>query len=188
MPPNPWRGIRTSRGQAPGNQGPGFRFYAFPLFFLNFNLHRFLSKKYRKKCENQGFGPPKPLPKPFQNPSKNDVPENMQFFIDFCSNFDACCKSQHQKNVRPRSVLLMFRTIQCFAFGMHFFIDFCSNFDACCKSQHQKNMRPRSVLLGFHTFQCFAFGMHFRSKKPTKNPSKTRSEPIQNRCRKRVVF
>ena len=37
------------------------------------------------------------------------------------------------------------------------------------------------TLLTFHTIQLFAFGLHFESKKPTKNPSKTRSEPIQNR-------
>ena len=30
--------------------------------------------------------------------------------------------------------------------------------------------------------------MNFRSKKPTKNPSKTRPEPLQNRCWKCVVF
>ena len=105
------------------------------------------SKNHRKKCGNQGFWPPKPLPKPSPNPLKIDVPKNMQFFIDFGSNFDACCKSQHQKNVRPRSVLLT-----------------------------------------FHTIHCIAFCVHFRSKKPTENPSKTTSEPFQNRCRKRVVF
>ena len=76
------------------------------------------SKKHRKKCENRGFGPPKPLPKPSQNPIKIEVPKNMQFFIDFGSNFDACCKSQHQKNVRPRSVLLAFHTFPQIAFGM----------------------------------------------------------------------
>ena len=32
-----------------------------------------ISKKHRKKCENQGFGPPKTLPKPSRNPFKIDV-------------------------------------------------------------------------------------------------------------------
>ena len=86
-------------------------------------------------------------PKPVQSPSKIDVPKNMQFLIDFCLFFVACCRSQHQKNVRPRS-----------------------------------------VLLASHAIQCFAFCMHFWSKKHTKNPSKTRAEPSENRCQKRVVF
>ena len=42
------------------------------------------SKKHRKKCENQGFWPPKPFPKRGQNPYKIDVPKNMRFFTDFC--------------------------------------------------------------------------------------------------------
>ena len=78
------------------------------------------SKKYRKKYENRRFWPPKPIPKPFQNPFKIEVPKNLQFFIDFGSNFDACCKSQHQKNMRPRSALLIFHTIQLFAFRIRF--------------------------------------------------------------------
>ena len=119
----------------------------FRFFGLRKNCWKNASKKHRKKCENQGSWPPKTVSKPSQNPSKIDVPKNMQFFIDFCSNFDACCKSQHQKNVRPRS-----------------------------------------VLLAFHTIRLFACGMHFWSKKPTKNPPKTRSEAFRNRCRKRVVF
>ena len=105
------------------------------------------SKKHRKKRENRGFWPPKPLPKPFQNPIKTEVPKNMRFFIEFCSNFDACCKSRTSKF-----------------------------------------MRPASVLLVFHTIRLIAFGMHFWSKKPTENPSKTGSEPFQNRCQKHVVF
>ena len=48
-------------------------------------------------------------------------------------------------------------------------------------------MRPRNVLLAFHKNQVFAFGMRFWSKKPTKNPSKTRPEPFKNppRCSQR---
>ena len=60
------------------------------------------------------------LPKIHPKCLQNRCPKNLRFFIDFCSNFDACCKSQHQKNVRPRSVLLAFHTIWCFAFGMPF--------------------------------------------------------------------
>ena len=62
--------------------------------------------------------------------------------------------------------------------NMRFFFNFCLVFVVCCKSQHQKNMRPRSVLLAFHTIQFIALSTHFRSKKPTKNLSKTKSEPF----------
>ena len=41
------------------------------------------SKKHRKKRENRGFWPSKPLPKPFQNPIKTEVPKNMQFLSAF---------------------------------------------------------------------------------------------------------
>ena len=147
MWPKRWPGVLPLRGRPPGEGPPACKGCNFQAFFLNFNFTWIFIEKKFKKCENRGFWPPKTLPKPSQNLSKNDVPENMQFFINFCSNFDACCKSQHQKNVRPRSVLLT-----------------------------------------FHTIQCIAFCVHFRSKKPTKNPSKTRSEPFKNRCQKRVVF
>ena len=72
--------------------------------------------------------------------------------------------------------------------NMRFFIDFCS-----------KNLLPQKCRhrfrIGFYqskwlsdVFLQIAVCKHFRSKKPTKNLSKTRSEPFQNRCRKRVVF
>ena len=76
------------------------RFFALPE-----RASKMTSKKHRKKTENRGFWSPKPLPQPFQNPLKIEVPKNRQFCFHFGSNFDACCKSQHQKNVRPRSVL-----------------------------------------------------------------------------------
>ena len=38
------------------------------------------------------------------------------------------------------------------------------------------------------SFRVFSFSMHFWSKKPTKNLSKTMSEPSQHRCWKYVVF
>ena len=72
--------------------------------------------------------------------------------------------------------------------NIRFFIDFCLIFVICCKRQHRKFIGPANVLLAFHTFQFFDFRIHFFSEKPTKNPSKMRSEPFQNRCRKRVVF
>ena len=67
-------------------------------------------------------------------------------------------------------------------------MDFCSIFAACCKSRTSNFMRPRNVLLAFHKNQVFAFGMRSWSKKPTKNPSKTKPEPFKNRCRKWIVF
>ena len=72
--------------------------------------------------------------------------------------------------------------------NMKIFTDFYMIFVACCKSQHQKNVRPRTVLLTFHTIRLIALSMHFWSEKPTKNPSKMTSEPLQNRYQKRVVF
>ena len=102
-----------------------------------------LRKNTGKNAKIEDFG----LPKPSQNPSKIDVPKNIQFFIDFGSIFVVCCKGRTSKFMRPRSVLLM-----------------------------------------LHTKRIFAFRMDFGSKKPTKNPSKTRSEPFKDQCQKRVIF
>ena len=41
------------------------------------------TKKHRKKCENRGFWPPETLPKPSRNPSKIDVPKDIQIFRAF---------------------------------------------------------------------------------------------------------
>ena len=95
--------------------GNFFRFLCLPKCLPNF-----ASKNHGKKCENRGFRPPKTLPKSFQNASEIEVPTNMRFFIDFESKFDACCKSQHQKNVRTRNVLSTFHTIRLIALSMHF--------------------------------------------------------------------
>ena len=119
-----------------------FRFFALPSCNLNF-----ASKKHRKKCENQWFWLPKPLPKRGQNPFKIDVPKNMGFFTNFCSIFAACCKSQHR-----------------FRIGFY------------------------STKWVSDVFLQVAFCMDLGSKKPTKNPWKTMSEPLQNRSQKRVVF
>ena len=59
-------------------------FCALGAFFCDFlPLRNALQKLLRKNCENRGFWPPKTLPKPSQNASKNDVPKN----IDFCEVF-----------------------------------------------------------------------------------------------------
>ena len=140
--------ILPPRHRPPSKKLPELSCWQCFLIFAPFDSRfNFASKKMRKKCENQGFWPPKTHLKPTQNPAKIDVPKNIRFFGDFCLIYGACCKSQHQKNVRPASVLL-----------------------AC------------------HIFHFTAFRIHFWSKKPTKNPSKTRSEPFQNRRQKHVVF
>ena len=90
------------------------------IFALPKRAAKTTSKKHRKKCENQGFWPPKTLPKSIQNASENDVPTNMGFFSDFGS------KKPLSRERRPlifagrAIVLLAFHTIQCFAFCMHF--------------------------------------------------------------------
>ena len=65
---------------------PQFAFEASTCDFLAFQksscfLLAFFS---RKTCENQGFGPPKTMPKPSQNAFKIDVPKNIDFFEVFC--------------------------------------------------------------------------------------------------------
>ena len=114
------RSLGTTADPAPRSGKMGlcgffFRFFALPSCNLNF-----ASKKHRKKCENQGFWLPKPLPKRSQNPFKIDVPKNIGFFTNFCSIFAACCKSRRSKFVRPANVLLIFHALQLFAFKMHF--------------------------------------------------------------------
>ena len=57
----------------------------------------------RKNCENQGFWPPKTIPKPFQNAFQIDVPKNMQFYIYFSSIFSFCWNFDFLKiSVSPR--------------------------------------------------------------------------------------
>ena len=131
------RSLGTTADPAPRSGKMGlcgffFRFFAVPSCDLNF-----ASKKHRKKCENQGFWLPKPLPKRGQNPFKIDVPKNMRFFTDFCSIFAACCKSQHR-----------------FRIGFY-------------------NTKWLSDV-----FLQVAFCMDLGSKKLTKNPWKTMSEPL----------
>ena len=72
--------------------------------------------------------------------------------------------------------------------NMRFFIDFCSKNALLQKCPHRFRIGFYSTFCLLGTFLQIAFCMHFRSKNPTKNPSKTRSEPFQNRCQKCVVF
>ena len=72
--------------------------------------------------------------------------------------------------------------------NMGFFTDFCSIFAACCKSQHRFRIGFCSTKWVSDVFLQVAFCMDLGSKKPTKNPWKTMSEPLQNRSQKRVVF
>ena len=118
------------------------RFFCLPKIFLFF-----ASVFSRKKCKNQGFWPPKTLPKSIQNAFKIDVSKNMQFFMEICSKNALLQQRRHR-------------------FRIGFSNTFC--------------------LSG--TFLRIAFRMHFGSKKPTKNQSKTTSEPFKNRCQKCVVF
>ena len=130
-------------------------FFVFTCFFSNFfrffglpkNPLKFKSKKWRKKCENPGFRPPKTVPKSFQNPSKIDVLKSMRFFIDFCLKNALLPKCRHQ-----------------FRIGFY------------------------STKWLSDVFLQVAFWMDLRSKKRSKNPSKTMPGRLKNRSRKRVVF
>ena len=106
-----------------------------------------ISKKIPKISIFQPFWPPKTLPKSTQNAFKIDVQKNMHFFIDFCSNLVACCKSQHQKNVRPRSVLLAFHTIQRFACCMHFWCKKSTKHLPITTSEPYKNQCKKRIVL-----------------------------------------
>ena len=71
---------------------------------------------------------------------------------------------------------------------MRFFIEFCSKNALLQQRQHRFRIGFSNRFCLSGTFLRIAFRTHFDSKKPTKNPSKTRSEPFKNRCQKRVVF
>ena len=121
------------------------RFFALPK-----RASKMTSKKHRKKCENQGFWPPKTLPKSFQNTSEIDVLKNMRFLRTFSTTSFKTTRLETLKiSIFPRE--------------NHYF-------------------------QGFRKNRFVAISMLSRSKKPIKNPSKTRSEPFKNRCRKRIVF
>ena len=135
-------GIQVQKSTFWGLLGFLDRFFAVPK-----RAWKTMSKKWRKKWENQGFWPPKTWSKSSQNTCKIDVPKNMQFFIDFGRILDESRKG--------RPLIFAGRAI---------------------------------ILLAFHSIRCFACCMPFGSQKPTKNPSKTTSEPFKNRCRKRIGF
>ena len=71
---------------------------------------------------------------------------------------------------------------------MRFFNDFGSKKLLLQKGRPLIFAGMASVLLAFHTIQRFAFCVRFGSEKPTKNLSKTKSEPFENRCQKRIEF
>ena len=71
--------------------------------------------------------------------------------------------------------------------NMRFFIEFCSK-NALLQRRHRFRIGFSNTFCLSGTFLRIAFRMHFGSKKPTKNQSKTTSEPFKNRCQKYVVF
>ena len=69
-----------------------------------------------------------------------------------------------------------------------FFVDFGANLLISQKCRCLLRPNRSGVLLTFNTNQPLAFCIRFGFEKPPKNPSKTRPEPFQNRCRKCIVF
>ena len=72
--------------------------------------------------------------------------------------------------------------------NMRFFIEFCSKNALLQQRRHRFRIGFSNTFCLSGTFLRIAFRMHFGSKKPTKNQSKTTSEPFKNRCQKCVVF
>ena len=72
--------------------------------------------------------------------------------------------------------------------NMRFFIEFCSKNALLQQRRHRFRIGFSNTFCLLGTFLRIAFRMHFDSKKPTKNQSKTTSEPFKNRCQKYVVF
>ena len=72
--------------------------------------------------------------------------------------------------------------------NMRFFIEFCSKNALLQQRRHRFRIGFSNTFCLLGTFLRIAFRMHFDSKKPTKNHSKTTSEPFKNRCQKYVVF
>ena len=67
-------------------------------------------------------------------------------------------------------------------------MDLCSKNASLHKRRHQFRIVFYSVFCLSDTFLGIAVQMHFRFEKPTKNPSKTRSDTSKNRCWKHFVF
>ena len=72
--------------------------------------------------------------------------------------------------------------------NIRFFIEFCSKNAFLQQRRHRFRIGFSNTFCLSGTFLRIAFRMHFGSKKPTKNQSKTTSEPFKNRCQKCVVF
>ena len=72
--------------------------------------------------------------------------------------------------------------------NMQFLSDFGSKKPLSQECRHRFRIGRANTKWLSDAFLQIAFGMPFGSEKPTKNPSKTRSEPFKNRCQKRVVF
>ena len=72
--------------------------------------------------------------------------------------------------------------------NMRFFIEFCSKNALLQQRRHRFRIGFSNTFCLSGTFLRIAFRMHFGSKKPTKNPSKTTSEPFKNRYQKCIVF
>ena len=92
-----------------------FAILALPNCILNF-----ASKKHRKKCENEGFWPPKTLPKWIQNAFKIDVPKNMRFCIDFSSKKLLPQERRHRFRIGFSNTFCLSDTFLQIAFGMPF--------------------------------------------------------------------
>ena len=71
---------------------------------------------------------------------------------------------------------------------MQFFMEICSKNALLQQRRHRFRIGFSNTFCLSGTFLRIAFRMHFGSKKPTKNPSKTTSEPFKNRCQKCIVF
>ena len=69
-----------------------------------------------------------------------------------------------------------------------FLLDFYTKDSVPQTCRHWFRIGFYSVLCLLDTFLQIAFCIHFGSKMRTKNPSKTRSEPSKNRCKKRIGF
>ena len=127
------------------------RFLSLPKIILFF-----ASIFFRKNRENHRFWLPKTLPKPTQNPCKIDVPKNMRFFIDFGTNFNACCKSRTSNFMPPASVLLIFHTSQRFAIGPYFWSKKPTKNLPKTKSEPFKNRCKKRVVFQHRFFQVSA--------------------------------
>ena len=94
------------------------------LFFAFFALLKLAAKltpqKHRKKYENRGFGCPKTLPKPIQNPSEIDAPKNIQILVDICLEIPLLQKRRHRFRIGFSNTKWLSDTFLHVAFLTHF--------------------------------------------------------------------